>query len=91
MNKEQEAEAALPPGVARGRWLNTPSEALQERAGGVGPGGQIGPDPNTLAVQKTPHDQRPEGDLPQGPISGDPSTPVPTTAKDEAVDDLNEG
>ena len=38
MNKEQEAEAALPPGVARGRSLNTPSEALQERAGGVGPG-----------------------------------------------------
>ena len=70
MNKEQEAEAALPPGVARGRSLNTPSEALQERAGGVGPGGQIGPDPNTLA---------------------DPRTPVPTTAKDEAVDDLNEG
>ncbi|MBD3838204.1 MAG: hypothetical protein IE911_16185, partial [Brevundimonas sp.] len=52
MNKEQEAEAALPPGVARGRSLNTPSEALQERSGGVGPGGQIGPDPNTLAVQK---------------------------------------
>ena len=44
MNKEQEAEAALPPGVARGRSLNTPSEALQERSGGVGPGGQIGPE-----------------------------------------------
>ena len=55
MNKEQEAEAALPPGVARGRSLNTPSEALQERAGGVGPGGQIGPDPNTLAAAFIAH------------------------------------
>lgn len=91
MNKEQQAEDALPEGAARGRSLNTSSEALRERAGGIGPGGQVGPDPNTDRVLKTPNDKQPEGDLPQGPISGDPRTPVPTTAKDEAVDDLDQG
>ena len=28
--------------------------------------------------------------LPQGPLSADPRTPVPTTAKDEDVDDLDQ-
>jgi hypothetical protein len=90
--REQQAEDALPQGVARGRSLNTPSEELQLRAGGVGPGGQIGPDPNTRRLQEGPSLSRePDGDLPQGPISGDPRTPVPTTAKGQDIDDQDQG
>jgi len=91
-NREQQAEDALPQGVARGRSLNTPAEELQLRAGGIGLGGQIGPDPNTRRLQEGQSSSRePEGDLPQGPISGDPRTPVPTTAKDQDIDDQDQG
>lgn len=90
-NREQQAEDALPQGVARGRSLNTPPEEMQLRAGGIGPGGQIGPDPLTRRLQEGPSSSRqPEGDLPQGPLSADPRTPVPTSEKDEEVDDLDQ-
>lgn len=73
-NREQEAEDALPNGVARGRSLNTPSEELQLRAGGIGPGGQVGPDPDTRRLQEAgAFDRDLDGDLPQGPVSGDPT------------------
>ncbi|EDX80532.1 MAG: hypothetical protein ACT6RD_00555 [Brevundimonas sp.] len=45
----------------------------------------------TQRLQEGPSSSRqPEGDLPQGPLSADPRTPVPTTAKDEDVDDLDQ-
>lgn len=91
-SQEQSAEDALPEGVARGRSLNTPSDELRQRAGGLGPTGEPGPDPRAQEVEhNSAFDHRPDGDLPQGPISGDPRTPVPTTAKDDDVDDLNQG
>lgn len=47
MKSDQEAEAALPPGVAKGRRLDTTPAEQQLAAGGIGPGGQPGPDPAT--------------------------------------------
>lgn len=89
--QEQSAEDALPKGVARGRSLNTPSDELRRRAGGLGPTGEPGPDPRTLEVEhNSAFDHRADGSLPQGPVSGDPRTPTPTTAKEEDVDDLDQ-
>lgn len=89
-NTEQQAEDALPEGVARGRSLNTPSEDLRLRAGGVGPTGEPGPDPDAVR-QNGELPATPGGDLPQGPLSAEPRTPVPSTAKGETVDDLDQG
>lgn len=46
------AEAALPLGVPRGRALDMTAEEQRLVAGGIGPGGQIGPDPETRRMQE---------------------------------------
>lgn len=58
MTSDQEGEAALPPGVARGRRLDTTPAEQQLAAGGIGPGGQPGPDPATRRQQEGPPDAR---------------------------------
>lgn len=58
MKSDQEAEAALPPGVAKGRRLDTTPTEQQLAAGGVGPGGQPGPDPATRRLQEGRTDAR---------------------------------
>lgn len=52
MKSDRDAEAALPPGVARGLRLDTTPEEQQLQAGGIGPGGQVGPDPATRRLQE---------------------------------------
>lgn len=52
MKTDQEAEDALPPGVAKGLRLDTPPQEQQLQAGGIGPGGQVGPDPSTRRLQE---------------------------------------
>jgi hypothetical protein len=58
MKSDQEAEAALPPGVTKGRRLDTTPTEQQLAAGGVGPGGQPGPDPATRRLQEGRTDAR---------------------------------
>lgn len=58
MKSDQEAEAALPPGVAKGRRLDTTPTEQQLGAGGIGPGGQPGPDPATRRLQEGRTDAR---------------------------------
>lgn len=54
MKSESEAEAALPPGVARSLHPGGSVEQDQLTSGGVGPGGQIGPQPETRRRQERP-------------------------------------
>lgn len=72
MTSDREAEAALPPGVAKGCRLDTTPTEQQLAAGGVGPGGQPGPDPTTRRLQEGRTDARDfEGQ--SGP--GEPTAP----------------
>jgi hypothetical protein len=52
MKTDQEAEDALPPGVAKGLRMDTTPREQQLQAGGIGPGGQVGPDPSTRRLQE---------------------------------------
>ena len=78
MKTDQEAEAALPPGVAKGRRLDTTPEEQQLQAGGIGPGGQVGPDPTTRRLQEGRTYATDETPGHEGPISGSPGTASPT-------------
>ena len=78
---DQEAEAALPPRVAKGLHLGFTPEEQQLQAGGVGPGGQTGPDPNTRRFQEGGTYAREDGPGYEGPISGSPATASPTRAQ----------
>ena len=77
-NTEQTAQGALPDGVAPGRSPGMPAEADQLEAGGVGPGGQVGPDPATRRLQEGKSHAREEDAGHEGPISGSVGTPSPT-------------
>ena len=74
MKTDQQAEAALPPGVAKGLRLDTTPQEQQLQAGGIGPGGQVGPDPSTRRLQegRTYDAEKTPGR--EGPISGSPGT-----------------
>jgi len=78
---EQTGQDALPEGVAPGRSPGMPVEADQLEAGGVGPGGQVGPDPETKRLQEGKTHSREENAGHEGPISGSVGTPSPTRAK----------
>ena len=80
-NAEQTAQGALPGGVAPGRSPGMPAEADQLEAGGVGPGGQVGPDPATRRLQEGKSHSREEDAGHEGPISGSVGTPSPTRTK----------
>lgn len=81
MKSDREAEAALPPGVAKGLRLDTTPQEQQLQAGGVGPGGQAGPDPATRRLQEGRTYAREETPGHEGPISGSPAAPGPTRAQ----------
>ena len=73
MKSDQEAEAALPPGVAKGRRLDTTPTEQQLAAGGIGPGGQPGPDRATRRLQEGRTDARDfEGQTGPNEPSGSP-------------------
>lgn len=78
---EKAAQDALPEGVAPGRSPGMPAEADQLEAGGVGPGGQVGPDPATRRPQEGKSHSREEDAGHEGPISGSVGTPSPTRTK----------
>lgn len=84
MTTETEAEKALPPGVARS---STPGEAVERSqltAGGVGPGGQTGPDPVTRPLQEGRTYARPVASGHQEPLSGAPDAPGIAEPTDQA-------
>lgn len=78
MTTDRDAEAALPPGVAKGLRLDTTPEEQQLQAGGIGPGGQIGPDPMTRRLQEGKTYAREDTPGHEGPISDSPTTGSPT-------------
>lgn len=77
MKSDRDAEAALPPGVAKGLRLNTTPEEQQLQAGGIGPGGQVGPDPATRRLQEGRTDANDETPGHEGPISASSATARP--------------
>ncbi len=78
MKTDQEAEAALPPGVAKGLRLDTTPADQQLQAGGIGPGGQVGPDPATRRLQEGRTYATEETAGHEGPISDSPGAASPT-------------
>ena len=78
MKSDGNAEAARPPGVAKGLRLDTTPEEQQLQAGGIGPGGQVGPDPATRRVQEERTYANEETPGQEGPISGSSITARPT-------------
>lgn len=80
-NAEQTAQGAVPGDVAPGRSPGMPAETDQLEAGGVGPGGQVEPDPATRRLQEGKSHSREENAGHEGPISGSVGTPNPTRTK----------
>lgn len=76
MTTDAEAEAALPPGVARGTGPGKTPEDDRLTSGGVGPGGQVGPQPETRDLQERP--PAVNETTHEGPISSSPFTQSPT-------------
>ncbi len=78
MRSDREAEAALPPGVARGTGPGHTPEDDRLTSGGMGPGGQVGPQPETRRLQDRPPEVNEASH--EGPISASPFTPSPSRA-----------
>ena len=78
MKSDRDAEAALPPGVAKGLRLDTTPKEQQLQAGGIGPGGQVGPDPATRRVQEGRTYANEDTSGHEGPISESSATTRPT-------------
>lgn len=74
MKTDKEAEDALPPGVPRSLSPGRDPKHDQLVSGGVGPGGQVGPDPTTRPLQEgKTYAQQEAGDDHVGPLGGDAS------------------
>ena len=78
MKSDRDAEAALPPGVAKGLRLDTTPEEQQLQAGGIGPGGQVGPDPATRRLEEGRTYANEDTPGQEGPISESSVTARPT-------------
>ena len=76
MTSDREAEAALPAGAPHGTGPGHTPEGDRLTSGGIGPGGQIGPQPETQRLQDRPPEVNAASH--EGPISSSPSTPSPT-------------
>ena len=96
MTTDKEAEDALPPGVARGLRLDTTPQEQQLQAGGIGPGGQVGPDPATRRLQEGRtyvHDDTAghEGPISDSPVTASPTRPYGTGGAAAAATDISPG
>lgn len=83
MKTDKDAEAALPPGVPRSLSPGRSPKHDQGVSGGVGPGGQIGPDPITRPLQEgKTYARDAAGEDHVGPLGGDASRPTTTDRSD---------
>lgn len=78
MVTDEEAEAALPPGVARGSGPGGSPGELGPPSDAAGSGGQTGPQNEIRPFQMRPPADAEAAD--EGPISASPFTAVPTRA-----------
>lgn len=76
MTAKREAEVGLPKTVAPGTGPGRTPEDDRLTSGGIGPGGQVGPQPETRRLQDRPPEVNAASH--EGPISASPSTPSPT-------------